>query len=437
MRCFLYGFASLSAVAAVGCGPDLGSEELDAKSNEPAANWERNLLDTRLEIDIEAHTATAIVSVDRHTRRGLSLDVRGLELAEVLGASGGGALQPLRHRVVDGNLELALPAGKSAEVHIRYAFAVQQKLEGLTTGGATFTWPHFCGNLFPCQPDPDDGLTFELSLTNVPEGKRAVHAAKIPSDAPPYMLAWAVGDYTRLDLGTTAQGRKVSVDYLPGEKTAATTGTKHLGAVFEWLETTYGEYLFGDEVGSVSASWGQGAFGGMEHHPFWHVSHDSMGDAETHAHEAAHGWFGDGVRLRCWEDLTLSEGTTSYVTARALEAVKGKAAGDAVWQDYESRLDDVIASEDRLAWPEGCNEIDVLGELWNEVPYMKGAFFYRAVEAAVGRDPLDAALRAFYAVHRGEAASVSDMLDSIRETTGFDAGSLAEGWLRSLGRPDK
>jgi hypothetical protein len=27
---------------------------------------------------------------------------------------------------------------------------------------------------------------------------------------------------------------------------------------------------------------------------------------------AVHGWFGDAVRMRCWEDLLISEGT--YVT---------------------------------------------------------------------------------------------------------------------------
>src|SRR5439155_6115404 len=135
----------------------------------------------------------------------------------------------------------------------------------------------------------------------------------IPADAPSYMLAWAVGDYTKVDLGTTSAGRKVSVSYLPGGKAAALAGTKHLPQYFDWLERTYGGYLFGNEVGSVSAAWGAGAFGGMEHHPFWHISNGSLGDAETHAHEAAHGWFGDGVRIACWEDLTLSEGTVSYL----------------------------------------------------------------------------------------------------------------------------
>src|SRR5262249_34390218 len=155
------------------------------------------------------------------------------------------------------------------------------------------------------------------------------------------------------------------------------------------------------------------------------VSQDSMGDEETHAHEAAHGWFGDGVRLRCWEDLTLSEGTVTYLSARSLEDVAGEAVGKKVWDGIKDELDEVVKTEDRLAWPSGCAKIDVLHDLWNNVPYMKGAFFYRAVEEQAGRAALDRALRRFYQERKGTAAGMQDMLDTIKDETGFDPTDLA------------
>jgi aminopeptidase N len=84
-----------------------------------------------------------------------------------------------------------------------------------------------------------------------------------------------------------------------------------------------------------------------------------------------------------------------------------------------------------------CDQIDVLTELWNEVPYMKGAFFYRAVEAQIGRALVDQAIADFYREHRGRAARMQDMIDTIAEVSGFNPKPLADGWLRSLGRPDK
>lgn len=423
-------FTGVLLLASMGCAPGEASDEFDVKSPAPTTNWQRDVLSTRLEVDLATDRAVATIALAPSTRTGASFEVGTLAIESVEGPTG-----PLAHRVVDGRLDVGLAAKQLAEIRVRYAFERTKALEGVTLGGTTFTWPTFCGNVFPCKSEPSDGQRFELAVTGAPSGVSVVFPTAIPNDAPSYMLAWAVGDYTKLDLGVTAAGRRVSVHYLPGEKTKAVRGTKHLVAAFDWLEATYGEYLYGDDVGSVSAAWGPGAFGGMEHHPLWHVAESALDDVETHVHEAAHGWFGDAVRLACWEDLTLSEGTVSYLAARALEAVAGKAAGEEVWANYETRLADVIASEDRIARPDGCNEIDVLHDLWNEVPYMKGAFFYRDVERAVGRPALDAAIADFYGKKRGSAARMDDMLEVIEARTGFNPKPLAEAWLRSLGRP--
>jgi aminopeptidase N len=424
----------VTALLVVACEAPIASEESEATAA-PRENWARDIEATHLEIDLPTRSATATIRFAASSRTGASLEVGGLEIDAVTKADG----SAVRHSVHDGQLDLALPARTPADVTIRYRFDVRSKLEGLTKTGVTFLWPHFCGNLYPCKSDPADGLMLTLDVRDdtLADGESIVFAPTTQSDAPSYMLAWARGAYERSELGTTTSGTRVSVFSLPGEKDRAARGTEALVEVFDWLETTYGAYTFGDDVGSVSAKWGAGAFGGMEHHPYWHVASEAMDDAETHAHEATHGWFGDGVRIACWEDLVLSEGTTSYVTARALEAVRGPDAGDEVWRNYEERLDSVIASSDHVAWPSGCGEVDVLGELWTDVPYMKGAFFFRAVEREVGREALDRVLSDFYADHVGRAASMHDLLDALEEQTGFDPEPLARGWLQSLGRPDR
>ena len=424
---------ALSSAVLTACSvEDLGSVEAADTEVGPTTNWQRDLLRTDLDIDLESHSAVAKVSLAASEAAGASLEVGDLTIAAVSDAEG-----PVPYTIDGGRLDLGLPADQPAEVEIQYNFQTRRKLEGATEGGLTFLWPYFCGNLFPCKSDPADGLQLSLSLRGVPDGSQAIFPTAIPADAPSYMLAWSVGDYTRMELGATSAGTKVAVFYLPGQQSQATSGTAHLVAAFDWLERTYGAYLYGDEVGSVSAPWGPGAYGGMEHHPYWHVSADSLGDEETHIHEAIHGWFGDGVRLRCWEDLTLSEGTTCYVTARALGAVKGAEAEASLWASYDTRLNRVISYQDRVARPEGCGEIDVLTELWNQVPYMKGAFFYRAVEQQIGREAMDAVLAQFYATYATQAASMSDMIATIADVTGFDATELADGWLHSLDRPDR
>jgi aminopeptidase N len=166
----------------------------------------------------------------------------------------------------------------------------------------------------------------------------------------------------------------------------------------------------------------------MEHHPFWHVAASSMADETTHAHEAAHGWFGNGVRMRCWEDFVLSEGTVTYLAARAL----GEYGVD-VWPDYEAALDGFCPGfGNTIAWPAGCNEIDILTHpLWSSVPYYKGAAFYRAVAQRIGEGTLDQAIAGFYAAHVGQAAGMQDMVDAIETHGGMPIDDLVEGWLRT------
>jgi aminopeptidase N len=221
--------------------------------------------------------------------------------------------------------------------------------------------------------------------------------------------------------------------YRPNELTAATNGTANLVAVFDWLERTIGPYRFGSKVGTVSVKWGPGAYGGMEHHPLWHVSSGSLASQETNAHEAAHGWFGDGIRVACWEDFVLSEGTVTYLAGRALEVV-APTVGEQVWTSYATELGGISGAS--KVWPQSCDTVDILvDELFTNAPYIRGAFFYRAVALKVGAELLDQALAAFYTAHAGKAAHMSDMLATIQTVTGYDPTACADMWLKSTTKP--
>lgn len=160
-----------------------------------------------------------------------------------------------------------------------------------------------------------------------------------------------------------------------------------------------------------------------------------MSSALIHVHEAAHGWFGDGVRIACWVDFVLSEGTASYLSARAVEAVDGQPAGDQVWAEYASALQAAQHSaQHKIAWPTGCGTIDIL-EYFSNIPYMKGAYFLRAVELRIGRINLDKAVAKVFEWFVGDAASMQDMLDIIQEVSGYDSTMCANNWLRTEALP--
>ncbi|QRK04981.1 peptidase M1 [Archangium violaceum] len=408
------------------------SLELASQPLPPSAqDLSRDILSTALDVKLDSLNATALIQMAGTTSRALSLKVGNLRITDVRSRCG-----KLSYTVKDGQLDIGVPEWASF-VLVDYTLTPSSNFDGYLPTGTTFSWPSFCANLFPCHPALADSTKFSLKLSNVPEGKTAVYPTHIPGEAPPYMLAWAVGEYTEKALGTTTAGTQVSVWYLPGEEAAALEGTPHLEDAVDFFEQRYGAYTFGTKVGSVSANWGEGAYGGMEHHPYWHVAADAMNDKLVHHHEAAHGWFGNGVRIQCWEDFVLSEGTAEYLTARSVRETESVEAEEQVWATWKGELERAVARGDTVALPDAtCNQIDILTHpLWSNIPYKKGAFFYRALEKEIGTEAMDRVLAGFYRSHVGGTARMQQMLELVKAETGYDPKPLADTWLRGLGVP--
>lgn len=400
----------------------------------------RDIITTHLELDVSTHLARATLELEGSlTSTVATFEVGDLEVSSVEDETG-----PLAFALRSGKrgafLDVQVPPGAGpATLVIDYAFRDHDLFDGwLPSKQGSFLWPYHCGNLFPCKSDPAEGVAFTMQVTGAGSGLTAVFPSSIPGDAPSYMPAVAIGDFTELNLGATTNGTRISAWHFPDIAGAAELGTRHLAQVFDFYEQTYGDYSFGETAGSVSVNWGSSGFRGMEHHPYWHINRTSFGDEVVHAHEAAHGWFGNGVRIACWEDLVLSEGTASYLAARALEQL----AVDA-WPDYECRLRrvcDPAGAINTIALPPTCGKIDISNHpLGSAVPYMKGAFFLRQVAEAISPELLDSALGEFYRLQVGKAARMQTLVDFIRSKVDASHRSeidmLAESWLRKLECP--
>lgn len=424
-----------------GCGGAVAESGAAAPgvSPEPSPTYEENRCDvvsTHLSIDLSSRRALARITIDAIDGARCFLEAQGLQIRET--STIGELPQRAETSIEGGRLHVeAAPTPDPVGISVDYVFDARQPPRGAVYSGSTLTWPYRCGTLFPCSSDPADGSTFEITIRGIAEDQMVVYPPRITAEAPSYMVAWAVGNYRRRDLGRTQSGTMVSLWSEPEDEERALRGAARLRDVFDWYETTLGPYPFGGLVGSVVVDWGPtGGLGGMEHHPFWHISRESIDSEEIHAHEAVHGWFGNGVRIRCWEDFVLSEGTASYLTARALTAVAGEDEGERIWESYRGRLDRASARTSfPTAWPQTCGEVDILGGLFSDVPYMKGAFFFKALELRVGREALDGTLAAFYEQHQGHAARFQDLLDMVDSRTGYDPTECAEAWLRRSSIP--
>jgi hypothetical protein len=128
----------------------------------------------------------------------------------------------------------------------------------------------------------------------------------------------------------------------------------------------------------------------------------------------------------------MSEGTADYLAASVLEEIGETDAAAARWDSYERDAMAHGASGSVIAWPSGCGAIDIATSgLAGRETYAKGALFYRSLEQKIGRPALDAALKAFYETRVGEPAGMQDLLDTVRDTSGYDPQACADLWLRT------
>ncbi len=434
----------LFALATAACAAKGESTTPEDTGPAPTAGAQ-DIRTTDLALDLGALTGQATLVVVPSAGK-VTLDVAGLTLSAVTVDGEAVAID-----ITDGILSLPAP-GTPDPVTVVVAYAFPARTPATFDGwmpslGVSFVWPYYCSNLFPCDPSLDDGVTFTMNVTGVEDGLTAIYPASTHGDGPAYMAAVAVGDYTKLDLGTTTAGTTLSAWYLPGQRALedATAGTAHLVSAFDYFEQTYGPYNFGPEAGTVEVDWGADSWGGMEHHPFFHVGKFDFNDEEAQVHEAGHGWFGDGVRIACWEDFVLSEGTTTYIAAHALEQVDGPNEWDYYVDDFLTPICEGNSPDPTLVntivLPDTCNEIDFVNDdLWSITPYMKGACFYEEVADVIGQDALDQTLSEFYTTHVGEAARMQDMIDLIEsradaaDKPAIDA--LVTDWLLSYDCPE-
>ena len=438
------GLVAFDAVDA----PDLRGEAdadalgpADEEASETVGPRPQDLLSTRLELDLAALEGHATLSaLPGAQATSIRLHVEGLTLYQVA-VDGTPVVAPVN----DGVAAVPVPSPDAVvTIDVSYSFPARSvdTFDGwMPDLGVSFVWPDHCGQLFPCDPAPADGVTFTLSVTGQGDGLTAVYPATTLTDVPSYVPAVAVAPYVELALGTTEAGTELAAWYFPDPEALpyVQAGTAHLVAAFDWLERTIGPYAFGARAGSVEVDWGDDSHGGMEHHPFWHVATFDYDDEEVHVHEAAHGWYGDGVRLACWEDFVLSEGTTTYLTARALEQV----GGPSEWSMYLDLLGDTCSGADvnTEAWPrDGCNAIDFESDdLWSMVPYLKGACFFEEVADLLGADRLDGLLGAFYRAHVNRAARMAELIDALEADADADElprlRALQDDWLLTVACP--
>jgi leukotriene A-4 hydrolase/aminopeptidase len=382
-------------------------------------------LDLEVDFELQRLRGQATLTVERVSKDDtlpLTLDSRNLKIDRVEHSPDGKDFHPARFalgkedEILGSPLTVSLPARVNL-VRLHYATGRQASgLQWLTremTSGKkhpflfTQSQAIHARSWIPLQDSPGVRVTYSarvrtpkgvlavMSATNDPRAPRTGdYRFEMKQPVPPYLIALAVGD-----LDFRAIGKRTGVYAEPGVVGKAAAEFSDLEKMVEAVEGLYGPYRWGRyDVLVLPPSF---PYGGMENPRLTFVSPTVLaGDkslVSLLAHELAHSWSGNLVSNATWGDFWLNEGFTVYLERRIVERVFGKRRADMEAVLGRRSLQREIAE---LKLSDQVLHIDLKGrdpdDAVTDVPYEKGALFLRHLEAAFGREKLDAFLKGYF-----------------------------------------
>lgn len=163
--------------------------------------------------------------------------------------------------------------------------------------------------------------------------------------------------------------------------------------------------------------------------------------AETVLHEMAHMWFGDLVTMQWWDDLWLNESFATFASvlcqSEATEYTNAWTTFANVEKSWAYRQDQLPSTHPVAA---DIPDIAAVEVNFDGITYAKGASVLKQLVAYVGLEDFLAGLRDYFAAHRFENATFSDLLAALEKSSGRDLSDWGTQWLKTTGinvmRPD-
>ncbi len=412
--------------------------------------------DLALDVDVERgviRQATArIEAVAVHSLSRFNLDLRGLDVESV---AVDGVLAQWIHD--DAELEI-IPAapiadGEAFTVAVSYSgdpgsngVADRYQRGWLTADGTVYIAgePGGAENWFPANNHPEDAAAFTLRITvpagtnvvaggdlvaEISEGGRSTFVYANDDEIPPYLATFAAGDFDVRTWDEYVDDRAVHVTYaFPQDATerewAAVANTAEMLRYFSGL---FGPFP-SDRIGGVVVD----GFGAALETEEMVVYGRSALEERTVAHEIAHHWFGNSVRLRRWSDIWLNEGIARYAEALWAEHTGGPAARDRVLSDLAAALERT-SSNPAHAFAIGN---PAAGDLFSGAIYNRGALAMHALRAELSDDAFFRLLQEWHARNAGRAVTTAEFVDLAEEIAGRDLGAFFGRWLFESALPD-
>lgn len=371
-------------------------------------------------------------------------------------------------------LENPVPAGR-AVVSIRYqaplsdtavAGPYRRQVDGDWYMFTVFT-PIDARRAFPCFDQPNYKTPWEMSIrvkatdkafangpvdriTDEPNSMKLYHFA-VTQPLPAEVVAFAVGPFDEYDGGKAgAKGTPVHVITAKGHgaegKQAALSTQEVLPRLEQFMGLPY-PYTKLYHIALPAAAFGATENPGLITYqsrsllvaPGSETPERLTGIRSLQTHEISHQWFGNLVTQSTWEDVYLSEGFATWVTAKIMDQEQPAARKhlSAVMARERIMATDAGPDTHPVRWSMKSRD-DLYGRgrgVYNQIAYQKGAAILLMLEGWLGENRVQKAVQRYLKVHAYGNASTEDVISVLRDSSGTDPKEVMHSFLDQTGIP--
>lgn len=153
------------------------------------------------------------------------------------------------------------------------------------------------------------------------------------------------------------------------------------------------------------------------------------------AHEVGHQWFGDMVTQATWDDVWLSEGFATFISAKMMDeeqpSERKHLAAVAARERIMETDDSPRTRPVRLAMTSREDTKNV----YNQIVYQKGGALLLMLDGWLGEDRVRDGLRAYLKQHAFSNATTADLESSLRAFAPADPTAVMDAFLNHTGVP--
>ena len=286
----------------------------------------------------------------------------------------------------------------------------------------------------------------QISESEEPNGWKLVKFATT-EPLPAEMVAFAVGPFDLYEGGAVGYGTFVRVLTAKGHAAEGHAAAQATAAILPRLEAYTGiPYAFGklDHLALPA-----GAFGAVENPGLitYRVRNllappNQETEAFTHAlralqaHEIGHQWFGNLVTQASWEDVWLSEGFATWISAKMMDREEPPERVHLAAIAARERMMTVDSPARSRPVRIAINNRDTARDVYNRVVYEKGAAILLMLEGWLGEDRFRDGLRAYLNEHRFATATTADLAAALRSASDIDPARVLNTFLNTTGVPE-